>query len=140
MFWWPDGEGEVEQVRDVQVEQVLQVVLRVSQHPLHTSPQWGLLHHAPSHIQQITWQHNRGFQLPITRALSANYQSPEHFHPIRMSQTVCCTNSLPCLAHKLKRCNGMKEWWIPNKIFRVSNSTSVLVTRDINCNQSSQSQ
>ena len=49
------------------------------------------------------------------------------------------TNDIPCekleewppyLHHKLKHSNREKDWWIPDKTFKISNSTCSLMTRE----------
>ena len=41
----------------------------------------------------------------------------------------------PCMSHRLKRRKRVKDWWILNKTFKISNGTCSLTMRDISCNQ-----
>ena len=43
-----------------------------------------------------------------------------------------------CLAHKLKYRDRAKNWWIPSNTLTTRNGASSLMTRDINCNHTSQ--
>ena len=65
--------------------------------------------------------------LGITQAVSASQNITNSI------QHEKCSECPPCLAHKLRHSCKVKDWWILNKTFKISDGTRSLMTRDISC-------